>query len=422
MISEQLLSFFAFETYHLQLACLGLVIILSYWVPRLVSRREPVAAPLMLIAGGLAAWLLPDVQPLPDPGGAPKIWEHVSEMAVIVALFGAGMRIDEIGTWRRWRPATRLLVIAMPLTIIAVAILGSGVAGLSLASAILLGAVLAPTDPVLASDVQVGPPHKGGERPVRFALTTEAGLNDGLAFPFVYLALFVAAEGMAPAAWGLEWIGIDVVYKIVVGGVVGWAGGWVLGLVLFNFPSKAALAETGSGVIALAGVFLCYGSSELVEGYGFIAVAVMGFTLRRVEKEHDFHRRLHDFSEAIEHGLTALLLVAFGSVLPVLLADLSWSHVAVALLLIVVIRPLAGWISLAGTGVSRDERLVIAVYGVRGIGSIYYLAYAASEGEIAQQAELWSIVAIAVLLSTMLHGFTVGFAMDWLRRDAPPDA
>ena len=164
MISEQLLSFFAFETYHLQLACLGLVIILSYWVPRLVSRREPVAAPLMLIAGGVAAWLLPDLQPLPDPGGAPKIWEHVSEMAVIVALFGAGMRIDEIGTWRRWQPATRLLVIAMPLTIIAVAILGSGVAGLSLASAILLGAVLAPTDPVLASDVQVGPPHQGPSR------------------------------------------------------------------------------------------------------------------------------------------------------------------------------------------------------------------------------------------------------------------
>ncbi|WP_417742310.1 cation:proton antiporter [Salipiger sp.] len=421
MSFEHLQSFFVFDGYHLQLAFVGLIIILSYWVPRLVSRREPVAAPLLLISAGLVAWLFPEVKPLPDPGEAPVIWEHLSEMAVIVALFGAGMRIDEIGSWQRWRPATRLLVIAMPLTIIAVALLGAGLAGLSLASAILLGAVLAPTDPVLASDVQVGPPHKGGERPVRFALTTEAGLNDGLAFPFVYLALFVAAEGMAPSSWGLEWVGIDVVYKIIVGGLVGWAGGWMLGYVLFHFPRKTALAETGSGVIALAGVFLCYGSSELVEGYGFIAVAVMGFTLRRVEKEHDFHRRLHDFSEAIEHGLTALLLVAFGSVLPVLFADLSWSHIAVALLLILVIRPLAGWLSLMGTGLHRDERLVIAVYGVRGIGSIYYLAYAASEGEIAQMTDLWSIVAIAVLLSTMLHGFTVGLAMDRLHRDVPHD-
>ncbi|MCA0960564.1 cation:proton antiporter [Salipiger bermudensis] len=421
MSFEHLQSFFVFDAYHLQLAFVGLIIILSYWVPRLVSRREPVAAPLLLISAGLVAWLFPEVKPLPDPGKAPVIWERLSEMAVIVALFGAGMRIDEIGSWQRWRPATRLLVIAMPLTIIAVALLGAGLAGLSLASAILLGAVLAPTDPVLASDVQVGPPHKGGERPVRFALTTEAGLNDGLAFPFVYLALFVASEGMAPSSWGLEWVVIDVVYKIIVGGLVGWAGGWMLGYVLFHFPRKTALAETGSGVIALAGVFLCYGSSELVEGYGFIAVAVMGFTLRRVEKEHDFHRRLHDFSEAIEHGLTALLLVAFGSVLPVLFADLSWSHIAVALLLILVIRPLAGWLSLVGTGLHRDERLVIAVYGVRGIGSIYYLAYAASEGEIAQMTDLWSIVAIAILLSTMLHGFTVGLAMDRLHRDVPHD-
>nr|WP_043745746.1 cation:proton antiporter [Pseudooceanicola atlanticus] len=415
MLFQQLSSFFAFETYHLQLAFVGMVIIVSYWLPRMVSKREPVAAPMMLIFGGLAAFLLPELPPLPDPVSSPAIWEHVSEMAVIVALFGAGMRIDEIGSWGRWRPATRLLAVAMPLTIIAVALLGVGVASLSFASAVLLGAILAPTDPVLASDVQVGPPHKGEERPVRFALTTEAGLNDGLAFPFVYLALFVAHEGITPVTWGLEWIGKDVIYKIVIGGVVGWAGGRALGFVLFNIPRNAALAETGSGVIALAGVFLCYGSSELIEGYGFIAVAVMGFTLRRIEKENDFHRRLHDFSEAIEHGLTALILVAFGSVLPVLLADLIWTHVAIALLLILVVRPVTGWISLLGTSLSARERLVVAIYGVRGIGSIYYLAYATSQGEIEEQAELWSIVAIVVLLSTILHGFTGGRAMEWLR-------
>ena len=91
-------------------------------------------------------------------------------------------------------------------------------------------------------------------------------------------------------------------------------------------PKGATLAETGSGVIALAGVLLCYGSTELVEGYGFIAVAILGLTLRRVEKEHSFHRRLHDFSESIEHALTAVLLVALGTVLPKLLADLTWTQ------------------------------------------------------------------------------------------------
>ncbi|MBE3638149.1 cation:proton antiporter domain-containing protein, partial [Mangrovicoccus algicola] len=153
---------------------------------------------------------------MPDPRQTPLPWELMSEMTVIVALFGAGMRIDRLGPWRRWRPTWRLLGIAMPLTIAAAAWLGSGLVGFTLAGAILLGAVLAPTDPVLASDVQVGPPQQGREHPVRFALTTEAGLNDGLAFPFVYLGLLVAAEGLSPVARETGWLVQDVLYRTVV--------------------------------------------------------------------------------------------------------------------------------------------------------------------------------------------------------------
>ncbi|WP_175392906.1 cation:proton antiporter domain-containing protein, partial [Leisingera sp. JC1] len=207
---------------------------------------------------------------------------------------------------------------------------------------ILLGAVLAPTDPVLAGDVQVGPPMEGGEHPVRFTLTTEAALNDGLAFPFVYLGLIVALQGLDPQGWLLQWAAIDVVYRIAAGAAMGICGGWVLAQVLFNFPGHSALANTGSGVVALAGVLLCYGSTELVEGYGFIAVAAMGLTLRRIESEHRFHRRLHDFCETIEHALTALLLVALGNALPLILQDLSLPLALIALLLIAVIRPAAG--------------------------------------------------------------------------------
>ena len=115
-------------------------------------------------------------------------------------LFATGLRIDDLGGWRLWRPTVGLLAVTMPLTIAAVAVLGWALTGMTLAGALLLGAVLAPTDPVLAGDIQVGPPLEGREHPVRFALTTEAGLNDGLAFPFVYLALHVAAGGFDAAA------------------------------------------------------------------------------------------------------------------------------------------------------------------------------------------------------------------------------
>ena len=318
-------ALFSLDSYHIALAVIGVIIIAARWLPRLVSSREPAAAALMILFGA-AATLVPGMPTLPDPRSNPLPWELVSELTVIVALFGAGIRIDRLGPFRKWMPTVRMLGIAMPLTILAVAMLGIGLGGLTLAGAIILGAVLAPTDPVLASDVQVGPPHEGAEHPVRFTLTTEAGLNDGLAFPFVYLGLIIAAEGLDPGGWAVEWLAIDVVYRIVVGTLTGWAGGRALAYILFHVPKGSPLAETGSGVVSLAGVLLCYGSTELVEGYGFIAVAVMGLTLRRVEADHQFHRRLHDFSESLEHALTAILLLALGSVLPVIFEDLVARH------------------------------------------------------------------------------------------------
>ena len=407
--------FFTLNSYHVVLAVIGVIVILARWLPRLISKREPAAAPLMILFGAGAALLMPELPTLPDPRQIPLPWELISELTVIVALFGAGMRIDRLRPWKRWIATFRMLGIAMPLTILAVALLGIGLEGLTVAGAILLGAVLAPTDPVLAADVQVGPPHEGAEHPVRFTLTTEAGLNDGLAFPFVYLGLIVAAEGLNPGAWALDWFLRDVVYRIALGIGMGWVGGKALGYILFLVPRGAVLAETGSGVIALAGVLLCYGSTELIEGYGFIAVAVLGLTLRRVEEDHHFHRQLHDFSESIEHALTALLLVALGSVLPILFADLTWTHFVVAILLILVVRPLSGWIALLKSDLDYRDRAVVSLYGVRGIGSIYYLCYAGSHMEFTNEAQLWSLIALVILMSTVLHGFSVGWAMDSLK-------
>ena len=278
---------------------------------------------------------------------------------MIIALFGAGLRLDSLRPLARWRATAGLLLVGMPLTIAAVAFLGWTLGGMTIAGAILLGAVLAPTDPVLAGEIEVGPPLEGKEDRVRFTLTTEAALNDGLAFPFVYLGLIVALSGPNPGTWAVHWIALDIVYRISVAAVMGACGGWLLGQILFVIPRNAILALTGSGVVALAGVLLCYGSTELAEGYGFIAVAVMGLTLRRIENTHAFHRRLHDFSESIEHALTALLLLALGSVLPVILLDLTWTHVGTAIALIAVIRPLAGWLSLYGSGFDRGDRLLV---------------------------------------------------------------
>ncbi|MEE4152824.1 MAG: cation:proton antiporter [Erythrobacter sp.] len=397
--------FFGFAPYHVLLAGCGLAIVVAYWLPRYFSGREPASSGL-LILGGLAVFgVLPGVPEAFSPLDRPMLWEFASELAVIIALFGTGIRLDRVADLLKWTPVFRLLLVAMPLCILAVAA-GGLLIGMTLAGAVLLAAVLVPTDPVLAADVQVGPPLEGQEHPIRFTLTTEAGLNDGLAFPFVYLGIFLVTANGAPAEWLWQWAGLYVFYKIAAGAIAGAAAGWLLGKVLFALPPGNPLATTSSGVIALAGVLLTYGATELIEGYGFIAAFTMGLSLRRVESEHEYHARLHSFSEALEHSLTAILLVLLGGALPALWPYLTWSNALLGASLIFVIRPVAGMVSLWRTRFSLRQRLIISFYGVRGLGSIYYLAYAGGQLDLVNEGELWAMIGFTILLSTFVHGMT----------------
>ncbi|TRW14280.1 cation:proton antiporter domain-containing protein [Glacieibacterium frigidum] len=398
---------------------IGAGIILAFWLPRWVSGREPAAAPLLVAAGFLASLLVPGLGDLVDPIRHPKGWEIGSEIVIVVALFGAGLRIDRLVSAPEWRPAARLLVFAMPLCIAAVTLLGWQFGGLTLAAALLLGSALAPTDPVLAGDVQVGPPLEGGEHPVRFTLTAEAGLNDGLAFPFVLLAMIVAGAGWHPGDRGLEWLLRDVVYRIVAGVAGGAAAGWLLGKLLFAWPRGNSLAETDAGVVALAGAMLTFGATELAEGYGFLAAFVAGIALRQSEQKHKFHRTLNEFTGAIEHALLALLLVALGAALPGLSMWLEWPLALIGLALIFVLRPLAAWLSLIGTDLKGRARLVVSFYGVRGIGTIYYLAFGLGALPLADRREMWAAAVFVIVVSTIVHGLTAGAVVERVTETEP---
>ncbi|NVD45701.1 sodium:proton antiporter [Altererythrobacter sp. HHU K3-1] len=416
-------AMFGFEPYHILLAAVGVAIIAAYWLPRFLSGREPAASALLVLLGMATFAFVPGLPPALSPLTSPRIWEFFAELCVIIGLFGTGLRIDRVLDREQWRPTLRLLLIAMPLTIAALTLFGWFAAGMTLAGGLLLGAILSPTDPVLAGDVQVGPPLEGGEHPVRYALTTEAGLNDGLAFPFVHLGILVAAAGGISAGLIGHWLWLDVAYRIAVGAGCGFGIGWLAGMIMFDWPGDNPLSQTRSGVIAFASVLATYGLTEVLEGYGFIAVFVAGLVLRREETEDRFHRQLHDFSESLEHTLTAILLVALGAALPGLWPYLDWSHALIGLALIFLIRPLLAWGSLHKTGLSKRERIVTAFYGVRGIGSVYYLAYASHHIELVNEETLWATVAFTIVVSTVVHGLTAGIAVEQATQDpeARPD-
>lgn len=297
---------------------------------------------------------------------------------------GAGLKIDRPFSVPGWGLTWRMIAIAMPITIVATALAGWWVAGLATASALLLGAVLAPTDPVLAADVQVGAPSLGedaapdGEDDVRFVLTSEGGLNDALAFPFVYGAIAVAEHGWSPSGWALSWLAWDLVARVAIGVAVGWIVGRTLGIV---------------------------------------AVFVAAVVLRGTERTHAFHADLHAVADQTENLLVvALLFLLGGAVVSGTLDALTWSGAAVAALVVLVVRPASGLVALLGTRLTRSERWVIAFFGIRGFGSVYYLAYALSAASFPGAEQLWATVALTLVVSIAVHGIGATPAMDLVDR------
>ncbi|HEV2070537.1 MAG TPA: cation:proton antiporter [Acidimicrobiales bacterium] len=398
------------DPYHLLIAAVGAALLGATAVPVLLAGRA-LSFPIVYVVLGAAMFWLPFGLPTADPIAHGVFVERISELAVIVALMGAGLKIDRPFGWTAWRPTWRLLGVAMPLTIVATGVLGWMVVGLAPAAAMLLGAVVAPTDPVLASDVQVGPPGEEEEDNVRFALTSEAGLNDALAFPFTNAA--IAAAGAAGVAdWVGWWFLDDVVVKLAVGLVVGYAAGRALGWLVFHIPTQRQLAESAEGFVALAATLLTYGVTELAHGYGFLAVFVAGCVIRRYERDHAYHDLLHSSAENIERLFSAILLVLLGgAVVDGVLSGLGWRGAVVGLVIVLVVRPLAALASLARLGAPLGERTAIAFFGVRGIGSLYYLAYALERAQFADGRTLWAVVAFVVLVSVVLHGVTASPVM-----------
>ena len=393
------------DSYILTLAFVGAAILGAAVLPLLLAGR-PLSFPIVYVALGMAVFALPLRLPTADPLAEGGVVERMTELAVIVSLMGAGLKIDRTIGWASWRTTRRLLVLAMPLTIAGVAILGWWAAGLAPAAALLLGAVLAPTDPVLAADVQVGPPGGEAEDEVRFGLTSEAGLNDGLAFPFTNAAIAMAAAGSAGVgSWLGGWVLDDVLLKLGIGLTVGLAGGRAVGAVLFRLPTTRRIAESTEGFVSLATTLLVYGVAELCHGYGFVAVFVAAYVLRHHERDHEYHEVLHASSESIERLVSAALLVLLGgAVVDGALAPLTLRGAALGLAVVLLVRPIAGWLALLRTTMPQSERWALAFFGIRGIGSVYYLAHALNEAEFADADQLWAIVAFVILVSVLVHG------------------
>lgn len=404
------------EPYIVAVLGAGLLIALVAWLP-LALHKMPLSLPIVCIAIGGALGLYAPTPAVPLPQDYPKFVEHFTEFVVIIALMGAGLKIDRIFGWRRWAVTWRLLGPTMLLTIAAVTMIGVWLLHLPLPLAILLGGVMAPTDPVLAADVQVGPPRTGEEDEVRFGLTSEAGLNDGLAFPFIHLAIALAAAATTGEPWATEWVVHNVLWETVAGVVIGWLVGRLFGWITFHIPAESKLAQTGDGVIAISAALIAYGICEMANCYGFLGVFVAALSIRHAHRSHEFQREMHDFAEQIERiAMMAGLLLFGGALVNGLLSPLGWIDVLVAGIILLVVRPVSAIVGLLGFKAHWTEKLTLAFFGIRGVGSFYYLAFGLNHMEAGDQSRLWALLSLVVLISILMHGLTVTPAMRSLDR------
>ena len=394
-------------------------------------KRVPLSASMFYLASGAAlgpwgAGLL-RVDAVEDA----SIVERLTEIAVIISLFTAGLKLRLPAFDRRWRAPVLLATLAMVLSVAGIAAVAVVALGLSLGAAVLLGALLAPTDPVLASDVQVS--HEHDAEPVRFSLTGEAGLNDGAAFPFVMLGLgLMGAHDIG--AYGWRWLAVDLVWAVAAGLGVGTICGAGIGKLVLYLRRVHREAVGLDEFLALGLIALSYGIALLLHAYGFLAVFAAGLSVRRIERQESdvaapadvehaaasseeqatdpgtapayMARAVLGFNEQLERlGEVAVVLVVGAA-----LADIEATGPGIwlAVSLFVVIRPAATLLALLRDPSSRTQRALIAWFGVRGIGSIYYLAYALSHGVPGPAARvLVDVTLVVVAGSIVLHGISV---------------
>jgi NhaP-type Na+/H+ or K+/H+ antiporter len=401
------------DIYILDLLVIGLLLLLitlgSGWIARL-----PLSYALIYLVVGIA--LSPYgfnlIQLRPDA----RFLERLTEFAVLISLFGCGLKMNRPFKARAWGSTIRLIGFLMPFSIIAVAAIAHWFLQLNWGAAVLLGAILAPTDPVLASEVQLDGLRDQDE--LRFGLTSEGGLNDALAFPFVYFGLRWL-ENDNWQTWFVQWAAVDLIWAIAAGVAMGIGVARAIAWIDQRLQRYRPADDLIEDFVALATILITYSLTELIHGYGFAAVFVSGIAMqRRVDNPDKSNSQLR-FIARLEKLTEVGAILLLGSLLRLEpIVRFAAPGLLIAGLLLFIIRPLGSWLSTIGAPIHPATRWLFGWFGIRGVGSLYYLTYAFGHGLSGNIGELiaW-ITFITIVLSVVLHGISATPLMKWYEQN-----
>lgn len=371
------------------------------------QNERPYSATIFYLALGVAASAglsllgLRRLDPLSDH----TLFEDVTQVALVIAVFGAGLAIERHVARSSMRLIGLLLVVVMPATIALIAVYGRLAMGLPLGAAILLGAVLAPTDPVLAGDLGLGRPDDEVKGEPRLSLHVEAGANDGLASPFVIIGLLVATHH--GTGWVGHWVLVDLLYRAGVAVLFGALAGWLAARAITMSRQVGRFTPDLDGFLAPAVSLVIFGVAQAISTYGIVAVFVAGIAFRRHEFDHEVNARVHDGTEAAGRLLEMAVLLLVGSTFTAArLAVPGLSGWLLGPLVIVLIRPLLVLLVAARQPFDLKGRLFLGFFGVRGVAALYYAAVVPASGALshAQTSKVVWTTAACVAVSVLVHG------------------
>lgn len=398
--------------YILGLLLIGLLLLTVGWGAEWIARLPLSYAILYLLSGivlGPYGINLIHLQP------ETAFIEHFTELVVVVSLYSCGLKISRPLKVKLWASTIRLIGLLMPISIVAIAAVGHWFLQLPWGAALLLGAILSPTDPVLASEVQLE--HVDDSNELRFGLTSEGGLNDALAFPFVYFGLYWLSDRNLDN-WLRQWVLVDLIWAIaaaiVVGILIARGGIWINHRIQTARGVNTVMAD----LVALGLIMLTYGLTEVINGYGFLAVFVVGYVVQQCGYYPKQRQSQLQFITQIEKLLEVGAIVLLGALLRVeQIRQFGPQALFIAGALLLVIRPLGAWVSTWGAHFHPGTRWLFGWFGIRGIGSIYYLSYAVTTGlPDAIIPQLRWITYLTVLLSVVIHGITAAPLVTWHER------
>jgi len=413
------------DIYIIELFVIGLLLLMvtlgSGWIARL-----PLSFAIIYLLVGifLGPYGFGLIQLRRDEVFNAELLKRITELVVLISVFGCGLKIVRPLKLQVWDITTRLIIFLMPITIFALAAVGKLFLGMNWGEAILLGAILAPTDPVLASEVQLTDTKDQDE--LRFGLTSEGGLNDALAFPFVYFGIYALKDDNWEN-WFKQWIMVDLIWAIAAGIVMGIIVAkcivWIDKKIQNNRPANELMED----FIAISTILLTYSLTEMVNGYGFLAVFVAGLVVQRSYRNSEKPLAQLEFVEQVEKLMEVGTILILGSILlfkPML--NYAMQSLLVISLLFLIIRPIGVWISTIGKRPLDSRRRtfhpgtrwLFGWFGIRGVGSLYYLAYAFGHGLKGEAGEqiAW-ITYTTIVVSVIVHGITATPLMKWYERD-----